>query len=206
MVKDRVFLQTYSSGEDVTGPLGFEKFTIGDVTVDKLELGLVTTARNWGSQHSGHGVLGLAGPDATFAFDGQADPADKFTNNGTRIPYDPVVTTIFKNATIPPVFSLALDRKLGSSTGVLAFGGLANVSVQGGFAKSPMVDWRYQTLVFKDFYVITPAAVRMGSTMDSATSMPAKFPIAMDSGSLVTFVPDGMYPKLLDLTQTSYSS
>ncbi|MCJ1234172.1 H(+)-transporting V1 sector ATPase subunit H [Varicellaria rhodocarpa] len=80
------------------------------------------------------GLIGHAFPSITSAFAG-TDPADD--TSAAQRPYNPLLTNMFIEGSVPPLFSLALTRGTASG-GTLAIGGLPqHVAYSGNFATSP---------------------------------------------------------------------
>ena len=139
-ISDENFNVSYADGEFLTGTLGNEHVTIAGITVDKQEVGVVNFAA-WEGDGISSGLIGLAFPSLTSAFSGQNPSLD--TNN-TQLPYNPILTSIYAQGKVAPVFSLALTR--GATGGTFAVGGLPqNVAYTNNFATSP-----FQVLTMED--------------------------------------------------------
>ncbi|KAB8300374.1 hypothetical protein EYC80_000556 [Monilinia laxa] len=116
------FNTTYPSGENLKGGhLGLWTVNTQIATIDPaIWLGDGTTS----------GLLGLAYPSITAAFNGTTFDYD---NAETQIPYDPIFTAMYKQHLIPPIFSLALSRpsnRIGYGNGYLALGGLPPIATE----------------------------------------------------------------------------
>ncbi|VDC00346.1 unnamed protein product [Peniophora sp. CBMAI 1063] len=125
----------YGDGEFLTGDVGFETVTVGDLTVTHQEVGVVTTAFWFGDTVSS-GLMGLCYPGLTSVFN-TTNPDDDSSSNAEE--YDPFFFTAIKEGAVSqPIFSVALNRgsvaaEEGSvedpNLGFLAFGGIAPVDV-----------------------------------------------------------------------------
>ena len=124
------FHQAYTSGETLTGILGTENITVAGISVPKQEIALVNSAAYNGDGISS-GLLGLGFPANTRAYSGTNPLLDTVS---TQQIYNPIFTSMYSTANVPPVFSLALLR---SGGGQLAFGGLPPVKYTNDFASSP---------------------------------------------------------------------
>lgn len=132
-IKDENFNIEYGDGEFLTGVLGYENVTVAGLTVDHQEVALVNYSY-WFGDSVTSGLMGLAYPLLTSAFEGTNTSADSLS---TQVEYDPIITTMIKENIIDPVFSLALDRN--SDSGYLALGGLPPVNYTGSFATTPIL-------------------------------------------------------------------
>lgn len=132
-IKDENFNIGYGDGEFLTGVLGYENITVAGLTVDHQEVALVNYSY-WFGDSVTSGLMGLAYPLLTSAFEGTNTSADSLS---TQVEYDPIITTMIKENIIDPVFSLALDRN--SDSGYLALGGLPPVNYTGSFATTPIL-------------------------------------------------------------------
>jgi hypothetical protein len=137
LIPDINFNQTYGSGDFVNGNMAYETVTIGGMVVPHQEIGIVTMAA-WQGDGVNSGVLGLASPNLTVAYNGTNPEVDEPFK--TQIPYNPVFYTAVQEGVVSePYFSLALNRGSLSEAennsiydpnlGYLAFGGIAPVPV-----------------------------------------------------------------------------
>ncbi|KAK3633523.1 hypothetical protein LTR56_015776 [Elasticomyces elasticus] len=138
-IKTENFNASYSSGEFLSGTVGYEKVTIAGITVAKQLIGLVDHAY-WPA--GAVGLLGLAYPGvergvwngSTSSADGDGNPAHD------RVTYSSIFHSMWSEGLVAPSFSLALPRGHHSSDeGYIAFGGLPPVQVEGHFTSTPIV-------------------------------------------------------------------
>lgn len=128
------------------------------------------------------GLLGLAYPAITSAYSGTDPTKDKAS---TRIQYDPIFTTMYKQKLSNPTFSLAIQRDGSSVGGYIAFGGLpAAVTTNGSFASTPIQVLTAQGGTADTFYTITPDAIVYTG---AAAKNSAQY--IVDSGTSLTYLP-----------------
>ncbi|KAM0137847.1 hypothetical protein ACHAO1_003732 [Botrytis cinerea] len=135
-IPNQHFNTTYASGENLKGTFGFVDVTLGGISVI-AQIATVDTAA-WLGDGTTSGLLGLAYPSITAAFNGTTFEND---NAETQLPYDPIFTTMYKKHLIPPIFSLALSRpsnRIGHGNGYLALGGLPPIASHGAWAVAPI--------------------------------------------------------------------
>ncbi|THV54286.1 hypothetical protein BGAL_0030g00180 [Botrytis galanthina] len=135
-IPNQHFNTTYASGENLKGKFGFVDVTLGGISVN-TQIATVDTAA-WLGDGTTSGLLGLAYPSITAAFNGTTFEND---NAETQLPYDPIFTTMYKKHLIPPIFSLALSRpsnRIGKGNGYLALGGLPPIASYGAWAVAPI--------------------------------------------------------------------
>ncbi|KAF7955054.1 uncharacterized protein EAE97_000313 [Botrytis byssoidea] len=135
-IPNQHFNTTYASGENLKGKFGVVDVTLGGISVN-TQIATVDTAA-WLGDGTTSGLLGLAYPSITAAFNGTTFENDKAE---TQIPYDPIFTTMYKKHLIPPIFSLALSRRsnrTGQGNGYLALGGLPRIASYGAWAVAPI--------------------------------------------------------------------
>jgi hypothetical protein len=110
-----LFIQ-YGDGETAYGPMGYQNITVGNLTVERLEVGLVNSTY-WQGDNITSGIMGLAYPCNTNAYFGASG------SNGilNEVEYPPVFTNIVQQGLSAPYFAIALERN--SSAGVISFGG-----------------------------------------------------------------------------------
>ncbi|TGO56693.1 hypothetical protein BOTNAR_0217g00090 [Botryotinia narcissicola] len=136
-IPNQHFNTTYASGENLKGTFGFVDVTLGGISSVNTQIATVDTAA-WLGDGTTSGLLGLAYPSITAAFNGTTFENDKAE---TQIPYDPIFTTMYKKHLIPPIFSLALSRpsnRIGKGNGYLALGGLPPIVSYGAWAVAPI--------------------------------------------------------------------
>jgi len=118
--------------EHVEGVIGTETVTIGDISVEKQQVGLVERG-SWFGDGVSSGMLGLAFPSASSRW---AD-LEKATTANQRI--SPVFTSIYKRKLAAPMFSLALNR-VDEDPGAFVIGGFPDERIRhtGNFAHGTM--------------------------------------------------------------------
>jgi len=126
-IDDRNFNISYADGERLNGQMITEDLTFAGITVENQTMGLVTYA-GWYGDGASSGLVGLAYASLTNQYSGTNPSADIA---GLTIPYDPLLTSMFKENLTAPLFSIALDRDVSRSAqsagGVLAVGGIPNI-------------------------------------------------------------------------------
>jgi hypothetical protein len=110
---------SYMDGEFLNGKMGRETVSLGGVTVEDQEVGIVHWAA-WNGDGISSGLVGLAFPSVTRAYPGNEPTRDV---RGQNVPYDPIFTSMYKKNLTDPWFSIALNRFY-ESPGSVAFGGL----------------------------------------------------------------------------------
>ncbi|KAK3620562.1 hypothetical protein LTR56_023344 [Elasticomyces elasticus] len=139
-IKTENFNASYSSGEFLSGTVGYEKVTIAGITVAKQLIGLVDYAY-WPA--GAVGLLGLAYPGVERGvWNGSISSADGDGNPAhDRVPYSSIFHSMWSEGLVAPSFSLALPRGHPSSEdeGYIAFGSLPPVEVEGHFTPTPIV-------------------------------------------------------------------
>lgn len=110
----------YGDGETVQGPLGYVDVTVGGVRVRNQTVGLAGEAM-WRGNNVSSGVLGLAYPALTNAFDGHEGHEDPYY----AMQYSPVFSSMVDQGLVDAFFSVAINRAGGnSSAGTIGFGGI----------------------------------------------------------------------------------
>ncbi|ESZ93684.1 hypothetical protein SBOR_5924 [Sclerotinia borealis F-4128] len=135
-ISDKHFNTTYASGENLKGTYGFVDVTLGGISVN-TQIATVDTAA-WLGDGTTSGLLGLAYPSITAAFNGTTFDND---NAETQLPYNPIFTTMYTHHLISPIFSLALSRPsngIGHDNGYLALGGLPPIASYGAWGVAPI--------------------------------------------------------------------
>ncbi|KAL8921815.1 MAG: hypothetical protein Q9208_005572 [Pyrenodesmia sp. 3 TL-2023] len=131
-VQGQNFKISYGGGEFVRGIMGSEAVTLAGITVKDQHFGLVNAA-HWVGDDISSGLLGLAFPNLTRAYNGTDAMLD---NENNRVTYNPLFTNMYTQGLVAPFFSLALDRGKGSG-GLLALGGLPPVQHSPTFVCTP---------------------------------------------------------------------
>jgi hypothetical protein len=126
-IDNRNFNISYADGERLNGQMITEDLTFAGITVENQTMGLVTYA-GWYGDGVSSGLVGLAYASLTNQYSGSDPDADVA---GLTIPYDPILTSMFKDNLTAPIFSIALSRNVSRSAvsagGVLAVGGIPNI-------------------------------------------------------------------------------
>ncbi|ROV90509.1 hypothetical protein VMCG_09823 [Cytospora schulzeri] len=204
LISDESFSIEYGDGEFLTGVLGYENVTVAGITVEQQEVALVNYSY-WFGDSVTSGLMGLAYPLLTSAY---ADTDE------SQVEYDPIITTMIKEGLIEPVFSLALDRN--SDSGYLALGGLPPVNYTGSFASTPILmleiyDEPEMATQYSFYTIIADAYIYDGSEhtkpspgswsklFSDATANTTQFPIIVDSGTTLLYLPTAMYNDIVGL-------
>lgn len=109
----------YGDGEVVQGPLGAVDVSVAGLRVANQTVGLANDTRWWsGANNMTSGILGLAYPGVTSAYEGSFGDHQTFSAR----PYAPVFASMVDQGLVDDFFSIALGRS--HSDGVLAFGGV----------------------------------------------------------------------------------
>lgn len=128
------FNVSYGDGEFLRGIVGYEQVCLGNVTVPLQEVGVVDYAA-WEGDGESSGILGLAYPSLTSAWDGSEQNAG---DDSVQEEYLPVFTNMVIQGLIEePIFSLAIERDENSG-GILTLGGLPDVAYADEFAVVPI--------------------------------------------------------------------
>ena len=133
-IPDQNFNISYGDGESLRGIMGLEEVCLGNVTVPAQEVGVVDYAA-WEGDGQSSGVLGLAYPSLTSAWEGSEQDVGE---DSVKEEYAPILTNMIEQGLIKePIFSLAIGRGK-SSGGVFALGGLPDVAYTDEFAVVPI--------------------------------------------------------------------
>jgi hypothetical protein len=122
-----------------TGIVGYEKVTLGGITIQRQEVGIVNKATNPGDGMN-CGLVGFGYPSLTSAHAGNTVANDSNSLLLNRIRYDTLFTNMYKQGLVDPYFSLAIERLPDNVPsgpgGYLALGGLPPVAHSSTFAKA----------------------------------------------------------------------
>ncbi|KAL6720259.1 hypothetical protein ACLMJK_002180 [Lecanora helva] len=188
---------SYSDGEFLDGIFGKEKVTLAGVTVNDQQVALVEKG-SWEGDGTSSGVLGLGFPANTRAFTGSDYSKDSAAN---QITYNPIFTSMYKEGSVPPLFSLALER---DGTGQLAVGGTPDVQFVPVFASSPFqmvttsgttagkTQYTFYSITTNGFeYQSAQSNWNVGSwlTYFGNPNDPTKVQVLIDSGTTVNYLP-----------------
>ncbi|EPE34443.1 Acid protease [Glarea lozoyensis ATCC 20868] len=139
-INNQSFGVKYGSGI-ATGILGYETVTIGGLTVERQQIGVADRITDVGDGNDS-GVLGLAYPYLTSAHPGTDYPNDTLSLWSNRIPYDPLFTSLHKQGSVKPFFSLAINRTpvnvSNGDGGLLGLGTVVEVPHKPTFAIAPV--------------------------------------------------------------------
>jgi aspergillopepsin I len=124
---------SYAAIDLIIGTPGYDNVSFGGIQVPKQEISLADTAA---VTYPGKatGIIGLAYPSLTSIYAGEDPAADLRCNDTIRanttgcnqLYCSPLMTTMFADGLVQPVFSFALNRGVPNS-GVMAIGGLPNL-------------------------------------------------------------------------------
>ena len=192
---------TYADMERLNGDMGFERFTMGGITVPRQKFATVDYAAWYGDGYSS-GLVGFAYGTLTSAYAGEDPTQDQ--RGGTRM-YNPLFTNMYNLSLIAPVFSLAIDREPGSG-GVLALGGIPNIPHSRGWISATIESvgvFIGTTTPAYEFYSIdidgfAYAANRRTQFNVYGNNNPRKRPIVaagsaiVDSGTSLVYAPDAV--------------
>ncbi|KAF7957851.1 hypothetical protein EAE96_003420 [Botrytis aclada] len=215
-IPNQHFNTTYASGENLKGTFGLVDVILGGISVN-AQIATVDTAA-WLGDGTTSGLLGLAYPSITAAFNGTTFEND---NAETQLPYDPIFTTMYKKHLVPPIFSLALSRpsnRIGHGNGYLALGGLPPIASYGAWAVSPIqivaigegyiqgaLPWpQHQVYTLTPDNFIYPGSQRQKWNPKhwSPLSMPnssSQVQLFIDSGTTLIFLPNSISSALAAL-------
>lgn len=186
----------------VLGTMAYEDVTLAGITVHRQPIGIADRVTLSGDG-TDSGILGLGYPILTSAHPGtKQQPNDTLLLN--KVPYDPVITRMYKQGSTAPWFSLALDRPPRNSTtggpgGYFGLGALPPVKHSSVFAKAPVEITDAIPLAFtNDIRQITEWTlgieavtwgVRNGSLRATNTT---RFQAVVDSGNYFNQIPQPM--------------
>ena len=165
----------------------------------------------WQGDNVTSGLLGFAYPALTSAYNGTDTATDSPV---TQLPYDNWLFAAIDRNLISPMFSLAIERGVDGGGGQLAIGGLPDVSFTPEFASTPLrilelnpsligrTNFTYYTII-PDGFVYENATSGTNATRTAThrrrhswhsitkqSSNATGFPIIVDSGTTLTYVPD----------------
>ncbi|EGO56101.1 hypothetical protein NEUTE1DRAFT_83089 [Neurospora tetrasperma FGSC 2508] len=177
-----MFIQ-YGDGEIVTGPMGFADITVGNITVRKQQVALAERTF-WFGNNLTSGLMGLAFPSLTNAGLGGGDGHESYN----QLYYPPLFTSMVNQGSVPPLFSITIDRN--ASSGLLAWGGLPPAT---GLEKGKDVELDMiitnlidvpETAYDYSFYTVIPDGWQFGPNTNTR-----KFPYIVDSGTTLCYLP-----------------
>ncbi|KAL8879190.1 MAG: hypothetical protein Q9198_003150 [Flavoplaca austrocitrina] len=133
-IPGQVFKIGYADGEVATGIVGTETVTLAGIRVENQEVGIVDYAY-WNGDNSSSGLIGLAFPNLTSAYQGNDA---KSVAESDSVPYTPLFTSMYTRGLVAPLFSIAINRRGEETGGLLALGGLPPVNHSNVFACTPL--------------------------------------------------------------------
>jgi hypothetical protein len=195
-IKNENFNISYGDGEFLTGVFGNEAVTLAGITVEEQQVAIVNKAA-WSGDNVSSGLVGLAYPNITSAYAGDDPTKDGYTTND--IQYNPIFTNMYTQGSIPPMFSVAINR--GNNTGLFAIGGLPPVDYTPGLASAPIeivTQGSSTNQTQLSFYTITmtvsySAPKVKGSSSKAVAKKPksttsAKFQSIVDTGTTLLYL------------------
>lgn len=123
----------YGDGEIVQGPLGPVDVTIAGVRVRNQTVALANTTL-WVGNNVTSGVLGLAYPALTNAYEGEFGDHEPYFQKE----YAPIFANMVNQGLVENFFSIAISRK--GSDGAIAFGGVPRDLEGVDYGKTAMAD------------------------------------------------------------------
>lgn len=210
-IPDENFNITYGDGEFLTGLVGYEKVTLAGITVEKQEVGIVNSAA-WNGDGTSSGLIGLAYPGLTSIHSGNQSTADNRTN---QVQYNPIFTNMYEDGQVESLFTLVIER--GNKTSTLALGGLP--PAQPGWENLEFTSTPIEITMLTpasnplfahepSYYTIQPDAFTYKNassasstgnytssnhnSSSSVTSVNATFPVIVDSGTTLIYVPTAL--------------
>ncbi|KAL1296621.1 hypothetical protein AAFC00_000110 [Neodothiora populina] len=197
-IPDQNFKISYADGEGLTGIMGYEKVTLGGITVYNQTIGVVDTAA-WKGDGSTSGLIGLAYPALTSAYNGTNVTAD---TRASKVEYSPIFTSMYSQGSVESLFTLTLERGNGNST--LALGGLP--PAEPGYENltftsvdieikqlNPGQNSEYKT--HNSYYTITPQGFQyrnaslISGILPTRETMNTTYPTIVDSGTSLIYLP-----------------
>ena len=130
-IPDENFYIAYADDSYGQGIVGYDKVTIANITVAKQEIGLVNETA-WLGDNQTSGLIGLAYPVLTSAYNGTDPDEDYPFDNTSNFVYSPLMNTIFNVEKLAqPIFSMALSRNPATKGygGLLTIGGIPDTTL-----------------------------------------------------------------------------
>ncbi|KAK1773066.1 aspartic peptidase domain-containing protein [Copromyces sp. CBS 386.78] len=206
-----MFIQ-YGDGEIVTGPMGFADISVGNITVKRQQVALAEKTF-WFGNNLTSGLMGLAFPSLTNAYLGDM-PGSSGSGSGeggeggdesgsgsgglgngeghesyNQLYYPPLFTSMVNQGSVPPLFSITIDRN--ASSGLLAWGGLPPATEGLEKGKDVELDMIITNLIDVpetaydySFYTVIPDGWQFGANTNTR-----KFPYIVDSGTTLCYLP-----------------
>ncbi|KAJ5751013.1 hypothetical protein N7533_008041 [Penicillium manginii] len=182
-----------------SGEMAYEDVTLSGITVKGQKIGIANISNPMGDGVNS-GLLGLAYPSIT-----SAHPANHSSNETywfDRLPYNPLVYTMYEKGLIDPYFSLALAHTPQNSStafgGYLTIGGLPPVNHSSEFTTVPVEILKDIPTSFtsgkraRSYWATTIREVKYGSSSESLTTNSTSFQVFIDSGNYIQYLPSGV--------------
>jgi hypothetical protein len=198
VLSDQVFSTGYADGSHLTGYMGTEKVTLGNITVQKQPIAVIDSAK-FITDGVTSGLTGLGFPSITNAYpkEGTTLPV-KASNRPPHIRYNPLFTSMHKNGLVKPFFSIAVPRPK-EGLGALGLGGLPGGSIKhtGKFAKASFeyLNFNSATPPKSDapapeykFYAVSASGFKLDGKTSPIETM--KTQMVVDTGSTLTMLPE----------------
>ncbi|KAL7783947.1 aspartic peptidase domain-containing protein [Trichoderma afarasin] len=137
-IRDQHLDVRYGGGQIVIGSLGYESVSVAGITIPDLEISIADSI-NFQAQGQVDGLLGLSYPQITSAFAGAFAGNETIITQDTpnaTLPYNNLLTNIFRKNLTAPLFSIAMER---GSGGAFAIGGLPSVPITPNFVSTPIL-------------------------------------------------------------------
>lgn len=197
-LSDQVFSISYADNSHVTGYMGTESVTLGNITVEKQPIAIIDNAK-FITDGVTSGLTGLGFPSITNAYpkNGTTLPV-KPSNRPPHIRYNPLFTSMHVKGLVKPFFSIAVPRP-NQGLGALGLGGLPGGSIKhtGVFARAP-----FEFLAISSaappkadapppeyrFYAVSASGFKIDGRSSPIETMKAQ--MVVDTGSTITMLPE----------------
>lgn len=196
-IPDQNFGVKYGAGLS-SGIVGFEKVTLGGLTIDKQEIGVCDSVSDPGSGND-NGVLGLGYPALTSAHPGRTFPNESIAFFTNRVVYNPLFTNMYQSGLVDPYFSLAVARTpfnvSNGGGGFIGLGAVPPVSYNPKFAIAPVEILDVLPPLFtnnitqKSYWALTIDGTTYSKLGQPTTSNSTSFQAIVDSGNFFTYIP-----------------
>lgn len=207
-IPNETFAITYGDNSYLSGIFGNESIIFAGLPIYDQQIAVVDIAQD-ALDGVSSGLIGLAFPSLTNAYAGNGTHV-----SNEKIVYNPILTNLFSQGHIAPVFSLAMERSSNFSGvtagGFLAIGGLPPVRSSPNFASAPFelvtVDDDNKPLKTPHygFYTITVTGFRYERSEETKWTHPifpsplgpltnsSQLQVIVDTGSTLTYLPNGI--------------
>jgi hypothetical protein len=139
-IQNQTFGVQYGVGI-ATGIVGYEEVTLGGITIQRQEVGIVNKATNPGDGMNS-GLVGFGYPALTSAHAGTTVANDSSSLLLNRIRYNTLFTNMYEQGLVDPYFTLAISRipynVSSGSGGYLGLGSFPPVAHNSTFATAPV--------------------------------------------------------------------